>query len=206
VKGCWLAVLLVGCNARLDFPTEADAAITAETSPVDASHGDADAASRCTSGADCKLGMHCDTHSGACVQCLVDLDCAESDLKRCDTAIHRCVECGVASDCKGAEETCAPTRRCARGCKADANCTGSADICDTKLGICIECRVDGDCDSGDKHICDPVDGRCVSCASDAHCTEESPRCDPVTGKCVQCSHDEDCPAGEICDFVTGTCE
>ncbi len=86
----------------------------------------------------------CKLETGACVECVGDLDCQTSTSPACDTSANKCVECVQSSHCKAA----------------------SAPVCDTAARHCVQCLKDGDC-SGATPIC--TNQQCTKCTSDAQC-------------------------------------
>src|SRR5262249_32324544 len=69
--------------------------------------GNHQCAPSCTSSANCPGEAHiCDTMSGACVQCLANMDCPAGGPPLCDTTLGRCVNCLQNSDCGAATPIC----------------------------------------------------------------------------------------------------
>jgi hypothetical protein len=92
----------------------------------------------CRSSLDCSLSQVCDTTAGLCVDCLADVDCADTT------------------------KTCVATM-CRTKCASDRTCTPLGLLCDLATSSCVRCVTSTDCASG--LSCQA--GACVSGATGA---------------------------------------
>jgi Cys-rich repeat protein len=121
---------------------------------------DADAGSQtgCSSDMDCaSAGMHCDTASGQCVQCVTDGDCGRGLV--CESL--QCVaSCANGAACPSATPVCRQPAQVCVPCSENSDCTLAATgpICLTTTGQCVECLMDSDCEDG---FCDTTTNACV---------------------------------------------
>ncbi len=146
----------------------------------------------------CASGLHCTSTNGArgaCVACLVDLDCGAADSGVvCDENTNACV-----SGCRGSS---------GNHCGPGLSCTSADD----SIGSCLACLVDADCgDATSGIVCDA--GKCIAgcrasggngCGAALSCTSA----DATVGKCTGCVADATCGAldsGIVCDTTTDTC-
>ncbi len=124
-------------------------------------------------------GQLCRPADGACVDCLNDGHCGNSDF------------------CDGAET-------CNNGtCEAGSDpCSGQ--FCDEVGNRCVQCLNDGHCDDG--IFCDDIntclDGMCVTAGPVCAPTE---MCDEDNDRCVECLGDGDCDDSLACTG-TETCD
>ena len=162
----------------------------------------------CLSGTDCPSGVcNADHTCGAVAGCASDKDCAQNLADpHCDTQSGACVQCLQPADC-GAGKTCSQEVCVTSACKSDNDCASLAATphCDTGTGACVECTSGAQCPQGDscvKDACQPV---CTTATQGADCPPATPLC-RVTPfpKCVQCLSNSDCGATEVCDS-TNTC-
>jgi len=132
--------------------------------------------SYCQSDQDCQdpLLPHCNTTTGACVQCNGDTDCPKN---------YHCTN-----------NTCVKNP----GCQSDQDCHDpNLPHCDKDTGDCVRCLQDADCPIG--YHC--VGNACVikpGCQSDRDCLLGQ-AC--VEGKCISttCKVDQDCQSGFYCN-------
>jgi hypothetical protein len=176
-----------------------------------------DMAMACTA-MSCKGGPKpvCDTGSGACVECLMDVDCPSGKLcnnKACVpgcTATHGCPDGG--GMCNTGNKMCVV-------CMKDADCGGGTPRCDTNSGNCVECLPTNDncpmgkfcgqvnsvytCQTGCQTAADcpkPDAGGAIDCCNHicADLDSDGKNC----GKCGTDCGNESCCAGKCSDVTT----
>jgi len=140
---------------------------------------------------------HCfDNRPGgaACVQCLVDGDCAGNP------GGGQCVNntCRVCDP--NGHDGCAPSELCCDAGQAGVyRCEGTNPLA---AGQCEACDVA--CNVGNSNACS---GRACGCGVNGPCGGGTPVCDDARGACVECVVDVDCngrPGGNQC--VNNTCQ
>ena len=157
-----------GAGGRPALPTPN----THDADSRDAAPPPAEAASGCTSGADCAEPTPvCDTESGRCIECR----CPAS--LTCDADTGQCIPglvCGPQGECPFIYPRCDPTR-----------------------SVCVQCITDAECLELPFFGPRCFDGICGECSSDAECPFDQPHCDPFLHFCA-CFDDRDCPMGSFC--------
>jgi len=137
----------------------------------------------CESDADCTSGV-CDTASGTCVGCLEDSDCSQGFCSEANG--NACVECVTDAHCN--DSNACTTDTCSNAACTHANVADGTD-CSAASGCTTGACTDGDCDEtpvadgtacDDGSVCTSGDvcdaGDCVGaevadcCESDADCT------------------------------------
>jgi hypothetical protein len=101
--------------------------------------------------------------SEAASSCTTNADCSGGQV--CDPAKSKCADCVPSNDLCSVGQYCAGLR-CAPGCKNAADCSGQNKTCDVATHTCFECLGDADCGAGQRcagRIC--VQG----CAPSAPC-------------------------------------
>lgn len=148
----------------------------------------------------CPTGVCVGDSTLACVECLVDSQCA-SPTPFCDPAQQQCVECASDAHCEGALPYCWPVANVCVECTGNEQCA-SADACTIGACIGVECEVEPEpagtpCDAG---VCNGDDAMpsCVDCLVDADCSTPTPACDAESASCVACLADDDCDDGDAC--------
>lgn len=142
-------------------------------------------------------GQFCNETTDACVNCLVDANCADSEFctvevcsggvctdggERCPGQVclevtDECVDCLSSSDCNdglfcNGTETCnLATHTCQPG---TSPCSGGTPVCCEATDSCaVECCVNSQCDDG--HLCSAdvcdISGACVNFANSAACQD-----------------------------------
>ena len=144
---------------------------------------------------------HCETTTGECKECIVDVDCKDPTKPVCDPANNKCI-----TGCIKDEDCPSPTQpRCDTAvhqcdlCTSDANCTRFAPtpLCGADTtnnpGICVECNTNPDCAANPTEpVCDTTTNTCVECNTNEDCNDPAkPDCDTTAHQCV-------CPAGQTC--------
>jgi len=221
----WGCVFILACTGDLRFAGDGDGGLpgiggdandASEGDDATVSGGSKDASGSdgrtdagvplCRTDTDCQLpGLHCDTASGTCVECVSDAHCSgDAGWPRCDSEIHRCVVCRGSADCPPAM-TCEPvTRSCLFACTDAGVCPGGRQ-CDSARSICVECTSKAQCPVPGRGACETATGLCTECASNADCSSPRPYCDRTRGTCAQCLSQRDCSSGSVCDFGTNSC-
>ena len=148
---------------------EADVADSAAADAADAT--DIAAAPTCATAEEC-AGATPYCADGACVACLLSVQCPV-----------------VGAQCVG--HVCTPPV----ACTSDVQCKSTDQVCDTSAKICRDCLVDTDCLAGG--VC--TFGQCTpkppSCAAGAPCPLGTV-C--VADTCVQCGTSADCAPSQFC--------
>jgi hypothetical protein len=123
-----------GVDAGLDAGSVDAGAVDAgfDAGPVDAGPVDAglpDAGpTGCQSDNDCSgFTPHCETTSGACVECVLDSHCFLSVAPTCDHRTNTCVGCVSGANCANPTPACDVTQQCV-GCTTNAEC-GAGRLC-----------------------------------------------------------------------------
>lgn len=155
-------------------------------------------------------------------RCERDEHCASAALPKC--VDHHCVECiSSPEDSCGAGRYCLPTKQCAVGCKANADCEAPRPYCDLTRHQCVACIGDEQCVAPKK--CSPS-GTCAdtctlgsagACPNGTSCcdnfcvdlTADPLHCNQCGSKCQGGS--PICCAGQCFDALTsvahcGKCE
>jgi Cys-rich repeat protein len=151
----------------LETSTVAESGQQPETGVADArpvpggdARADSDATPQtgCSSDTDCaSAGMHCDTTSGQCVQCVADGDCGRGLV--CESL--QCVaSCANGAACPAATPVCRQPGQVCVPCGTNSDCVPATTgpICLTSTGQCVECVADADCQDG---FCDTTTNACV---------------------------------------------
>ncbi len=149
----------------------------------------------------------------ACVQCLVDTDCAMgacNPQNTCVSCIDDQPDAGQDRGCTVAEPIC-EVNGGFRGCRAcqdtaaaglqDLGCNAGAPICATGAAnpICVQCETTADCPAGQS--CQGNNTCVPSCTTDTDCATfpAIPVCDTTNSVCVECLIDAACPATQRCE-------
>jgi hypothetical protein len=160
----------------------------------------------CAVDADCRVAIpHCLAITGACVECVSDMQCSTAGLTRCDATTHACAGCRVDAECAQGQICETSTGTCLFTCAEEDTCPLQAPACDEVRKVCVRCRHNNDC-ALDEPFCEGVSGRCLACLSDGDCPAATPRCDRPLGGCVSCITSSDCAAPAVCDPSTHGCQ
>lgn len=201
-----LCLLSFGCDRRFDFDTPRDAGQLDEPTSAGATGTDSSPATEgCQDDRDCNaLGLHCQTSTGLCFECVRDADCTDPNAPLCALDLYRCVECVTLQDCSDGFECDPVVRQCRKTCTQSEQCD-TAHGCDEDSGLCIECDEDHECEDAPRGgFCAAGGTGCVECRSDEQC-EDGTICDGFTGGCVGCRDTRDCSEGFACDPTTSRC-
>ena len=175
--------------------------------PDGAAPSQGDAGHGCASDTDCPIAsLHCNTATGACVECTSDKQCTKPGFPRCDLATNRCVPCAVNSDCADGGVCSSATLHCVIPCRDGGGCPIDDMTCGSN-GYCAACdsTKDGGGCSG-ASVCDDDNGQCAECTVDSQCPSAKPHCDSQTDSCVQCVLSSQCPPSTpVCDPSNWTC-
>ena len=176
----------------------------------------------CTSSTQCEGGAECNTSTGACVECVVNSDCADVEGRPfCESTQGRCVECLLTNQCLSdtaarCETTVgSPSRYTCVGCVDETDCGGKPNVpglCDAARGVCVDCLGPAECVENGVSGSRCQNGSCVTCVNDADCDlfadapENAPACKPNVG-CVECVDSQDCagkPGLSVCKTIAGS--
>jgi hypothetical protein len=139
-----------------------------------------DMAMACTA-MSCKGGPKpvCDTSTGACVECLMDVDCPSGKL--CNN--KACVPgCTATHGCPDGGGMCNTGNKMCMVCMKDADCSGNTPRCDTNSGNCVECLPTNDnCSMG--KFCGQVNG-VYTCQTGCQTAADCPK--PDAGGAIDC--------------------
>jgi len=202
----------MAADLGIDAPIDLGGDRGVDTGVVDTGVDMAPAPGTCNVEGQCPSGLHCETSSKTCVECLNSNQCTSPN--KCDTNTHRCVRCLMTSDCGGGNQACSTGRRCVFTCVKNGTptCPASGPTnCEDEGGggTCAPCEDNTGCTSGTNNICVPTEGVCVQCTATmtSACTGTTSQCDVVTGRCVQCTSGSQCtqPNARFCNPTTGTC-
>jgi hypothetical protein len=143
----------------------------------------ADMAMACTA-TSCKGGPKplCDTGSGACVECLMDVDCPSGKL--CTN--KACVPgCSATHGCPDGGGMCNTGSKMCMVCMKDADCGGNTPRCDTGTGNCVECLPTND-NCGQGKFCGQVN-MVYTCQTGCQTVADCPKSDGG-GMAACCNH------------------
>lgn len=107
-------------------------------------------------GGNCPTGLHCETVSNVCVQCLEDNDCTAGDGNTgfCSSE-HVCTRCTKPKDCR------------------DANLPLRCDMSGGE-GRCVDCLDDAQCSAGAAQTTLCYEGFCIGCVAGTDCSVVDP--------------------------------
>lgn len=172
----------------------------------------------CVETDDCP-GQVCDKHYGGCVDCYLNVHCADDHVCMSGQCVPM-ADCGVDADC--APGVCGPDGTCVE-CVVDSDCVEGRlcvdHVCRPPLPACedsLDCQAIG-------AVCLEDEGVCVTCTDQSQCGEHEycseGECVPQTcipsdalcnGKAIMICRDDGlgwsqvlCPEGETC--FAGTC-
>ena len=174
-------------------------------------------------------GAICNESLDSCANCLVDLDCNDSNACTNETCVNYvCVYVMNNDECED-EQFCTYNDHCDQGiCTGQPSCAGYGLLCDEAGDVCVGCLSATDCD--DSKVCtrDRCQGGFCSyvpvselCSDGLFCTLNDACangdcvgtgtpcpgqvCDEASGQCLSCSSSADCDDGNLCtdDACTG---